>query len=231
MPTITPSPLTGATIKPGPLVTVVPAREVTDEQLSSFASGSDLNGAYLADLLSAFLAHERDGVAMYRALGAMTKNPMLQAKYAEFGAESEQAVAVYESLVDSLGGSSQYVSPASRLTMHQDAKLLEAFQLAGSADELSLEMAGVQAVLAASMLCLANAHIVKRLGEEAAQGSPAKASLQGSAGQLLDSSRRHLEWASDTAQTMAVTQAKSRVAQKVGEVAEKLVGKAKDALR
>jgi len=229
MPTITPSPITGATIKPGPMVTVVPERETTDAELAGLAPDSGLNAPYVADLLSAFVAHERDGVAMYSTLGAMTKNPLLQGKYATFRKETEQTVGVYESLIESIGGSPQYVSPPSRLTMQMDGKLLEAFQLAGSADELSLEMAGVQAVLAASALCLANAQIVVRLADEAAEG-PAREALKGAVEPLLDGARRHLDWASETCQTMAVTQAKSRAAQTVGAAAEKAVGKVKDAL-
>jgi hypothetical protein len=75
MVTITPTAATGATIKPGPMVTVVPERAKTDEQLASFAPGSGLNAPYLADQLSAFLAHERDGVALYTALQGSRTTP------------------------------------------------------------------------------------------------------------------------------------------------------------
>jgi hypothetical protein len=193
MVTITPTAATGATIKPGPMVTVVPERAKTDEQLASFAPGSGLNAPYLADQLSAFLAHERDGVALYTALQALTNNPALQSKYGQSREESEQAVAVYEAVVGQLGGSAQYVSPPARLTMQTDAKLLEAFLLTGSADELAQEMAGVQAVLAASALCVGNTEVLKRLAREA-DGDVGAALLMASS-RLEGPQRGHLDWA------------------------------------
>ncbi|HZG94967.1 MAG TPA: hypothetical protein VEZ46_09655 [Mycobacteriales bacterium] len=102
---------TGGMLKPGPMLTVAPDREQTDDALSGVAAGSGLNAPFVADLLSACLMHERMGVPLFRSLGAMTANPALQPMFAQYRQETEQAVAVWEQLVTSIGGDPQYVSP------------------------------------------------------------------------------------------------------------------------
>jgi hypothetical protein len=86
----------------------------------------------------------------------------------------------------------------------------------------------VQAVLAASALCVGNTEVLKRLAREA-DGDVGAALLMASS-RLEGPQRGHLDWAHDTCQSMAVTLARSRVAEVVGGVAEKVVGKVKEAL-
>lgn len=220
-------PETGATVKPGPMVTAIDERSVDDDQLAGFAAGSGLNGPFVADLLSGFVAHERDGVNLFRTLRARSNNPGLVARYGELIEETHRAVDAWEALITRLGGNPQYASPAGRSTEALDGKLVEAFTLTGSADPLTMEFAGVQAVFAAACLCVANAGIVARLAQEADDGA-ARTALQGAAATLEPLARSHQEWARSMLEQLAVTQAKHPIAQKAGQVAEKVVGKVKD---
>ena len=119
---------TGAVIKTGPMVCALPALTLEDEQLSVVAADSGLNAPFLADLLASCITHERDGVNLFRMLSATTNNPALQAKYRELTSESEQATALWATLIRDLGGTEQYVSPPARLTEAMDSKMVEAFQ-------------------------------------------------------------------------------------------------------
>src|SRR5512143_196301 len=223
-------PETGATVKPGPMVTAIGERSVDDDQLAGFAADSGLNAPFLADLLSGCIAHERDGVNLLRTLRARANNPGLVARYGELIDETHQAVDAWEALITQLGGNSQYASPAGRSTEAMDGKLVETFILTGSADPLTMEFAGVQAVLVAASLCQANARIVARLAQDARDGASRRAML-GAVSTLEPLARSHQEWASSMLEQLAVTQAKHPIAQKAGQVAEKVVGKVKDIFR
>jgi hypothetical protein len=219
---------TGATIKPGPMLTAPPTAVMTDEVLKDFAPGSGLNGPFLADLLSAALAHERDGVNLFRMLAAASQNPALIAKFGQFADESMQASKGWAQLITTLGGSDQYASPPGRLTETMDNKIVESFLGTGSADPLSIEMAGVQATLLAASLCVAFVDQLTDLAEEA--GGDSGQTMKVAADQLRPAAAEHLAWANEQLHTMAITMAKHPMAQKVGQAAEKLVGKVKDAL-
>src|SRR5918998_479287 len=93
---------TGSTIKPGPMLVAGPEQVVTDADLTDVAAGTGLNGPFLADLLAAAAAHENDGKNLFQALGHMTANPALQARYKQFREESVVAVQTYELLAAQL---------------------------------------------------------------------------------------------------------------------------------
>jgi hypothetical protein len=222
-------PDTGATIKPGPMLEARPELVVTDADLADVAPGTGLNGPFLADLLASAAAHENDGKNLYQALGHMTANPMLQAKYKQFREESVAAVATYEQLATSLGAPISYISPPARMTEAMDGKLLEAFILSGSADPLVLELKGVEAVLMASTLCVANVALFEHIAAGLPDGD-AKAAFAEHLPTLAEAGASHLHWAASTQRTMVTSQAGSRTVQKVLDVAETVVGKIKDAL-
>jgi hypothetical protein len=93
---------------------------------------------------------------------------------------------------------------------------------------MSIEMAGVQATLAAATLCVAFVNLVETLGKEG-QGESALR-LRAGAEQLRPGAESHVAWATGQMTTMVKTLAKHPTAHKVGQVAEKVVGKVKDAL-
>src|SRR4051794_36485779 len=114
MPTLTPTKADGATSKASDLVYVEPSITVTDDLLQSTIAIQGLNVAFLADLLSGFLAHERCGTHLYRMVQARTNNPVLQRKYKEFGEETIRHVQILEELIAGAGGNPNYVSPMAR---------------------------------------------------------------------------------------------------------------------
>lgn len=220
---------TGTTIKPGPMLEASPEQVVTDADLSDVAAGTGLNGPFLADLLAAAAAHENDGKNLFQALGHMTANPALQARYKQFREESVVAVQTYEQLATQLGAPIRYISPAARMTEAMDAKLLEAFQLSGSADPLVLEQKGVEAVLLAATLCVANVSLFEHIAEGLPDGE-AKAAFAEHLPPLAETGARHLVWAASNQRAMVTSQASSRLVQSALGAAETVVGKIKDAL-
>src|SRR3546814_14308391 len=88
MPTLTPTKDTGGTAKASDVVYVEPERTVTDADLAKMIDIDGANAAFVADLLSACLAHERCGTHLYRSVAGRTNNAILKAKYEEFGDET-----------------------------------------------------------------------------------------------------------------------------------------------
>jgi hypothetical protein len=222
------TPLTGATIKLGPMVTTPPIAEVTDEHLADFAPDAGLNAPFLADQFSAFIAHERDSVNLLRSLAALSSNPMLQSTYKEFAAEAEQAAQIWAELILDLGGNPQYASPAGRMTEMLDAKMQEAMLGAGSADPMTVELAGMQSAMLGAHLCVANVDLLDAIAAEA-KGKPGKLMKQ-AAGKLRPLAEKHHTTAMQSINTMVMQQAKHPMMQKVGQAAEKMVDKVKGAL-
>src|SRR4051812_36757874 len=108
---------TGGRTMPLSMVVCQPDRAVTADALTErILPGSGLNIPFIAGTLSAFLAHERAGAALYRVAAEHSDNPMLVAKYEEFGRETAEHIALYEGLIADLGGDPHYVSPAARMT-------------------------------------------------------------------------------------------------------------------
>jgi hypothetical protein len=219
----------GATVKPGPMVSAAPAQQTDDAALAPVAAGSGLNAPFVADVLSMSVTHERDGVQLYTALGAMTANPMLSGAFTGFRQDTLRSVDVYETLIARAGGSSLYASPAARMTEAMDAQLLQTFLKSGSADPLTLDMTMVDAVLTATMVCVANTELLFDLAEAADEGD-AKAAMLDAAGQLGPPQRERLEWARATRRTMAMGQASHPFVQKAVRAVEGVAAKVKDTL-
>ncbi|CUU56235.1 hypothetical protein Ga0074812_107119 [Parafrankia irregularis] len=222
-------PETGAVIKPGPMVTVPPDRTVQDQQFDDFAAGSGLNGPFLADQLSGFIAHERMSLNLLCTLHARTDNPALRSRYAELETETLQAVDIWERLIRDLGGNPQYASPAGRATEGLDNKIVEALLLSGSADPITFEQAGLQAFLAGANQCVANAALLSAFAEKADDGAARKA-LTGAAGILSKAAAGHTAWALNTLRMTVLAQAKHPTIHKIGQAAEKAVDAVRNAV-
>lgn len=222
------TPLTGATIKPGPMVTVPPMAEVTDDDLDGFASGSGLNAPFLADQFSMFIAHERDSVNMLRSLASISSNPALQGTYQKFAGEAEEAAQIWADLILDLGGNPQYASPAGRMTEMMDGKLQEAMLGAGSADPMTIEMAGLKSAMVGAHLCVANVDLLEQFAD-AAKG-PAADRMREAAPRLREIAERHHKASMESIAKLSVQQAKHPMVQKMGQAAEKLTDKVKGVL-
>lgn len=220
----------GGKIKPVGMGAAEPQCQLTEDQLKDFAAGADsLNGPFFADLLSAFLAHEQAGYHLYRVIAEQTQNPMLARRYREFGQETEDHIRILSDLISQLGGDPMYVSPAARMTEAVGGKLIEAQLLSGSADIMTLELTMLEAVVLAETKDHANWSFLSMLAQELPD-SDAKSAIQAAVAQVAPQEDNHLNWAKDTWSQLAKTQTQSRTAQKIGEFAEKTVGKVKDLL-
>ena len=230
-PVTTTTRLTGGTaLLMTPMTVTEPEVAMPPEMLNSFLEGSGLNGPFIADLLSSFLVHEQCGFHLYRTVSGLTKNPMLSTKYQEFGAQTEEHIGILEQLITDLGGKPGYVSPAARMTEAMNAKMMEAITLlSGSADENTVEQVMLEAVVLAETKDHANWKLLGQLAEKMPDGE-AKNAFLAAVGQVEDQEDEHLEWASSTWEKLTMTQARSGLAQKGMEMAEKAVGMVKDAL-
>src|SRR4051794_15720140 len=157
MPTLTPTKDTGATARPNAVLYVDPQCQVTDEALAAQVQVDGINTAFVADLLSGFLTHERCGTHLYRSVAGRTANPILQRKYQEFGEETLRHVEILETLITTMGGNPNYVSPMARHVEASDSKLLEStVLLSGALDVMTQEMAMLDAVFVAESIDHAN---------------------------------------------------------------------------
>ncbi len=222
-------PETGATHKPGPMVTVVPERLVTDAQHEALAGDSGLNGPFLADLLSACVTHERMGVNLLRALQAQSANVALLPRLKQLQADTEGCVGLHEQLITDLGGNPQYASPLARGAEGMDQKMLESFLLIGSLDPLSVEAAGIDALMVSATKCLANTALLQEAANEAKDGT-VKRRLQQAVDELTPRQRAHLDFAVDTQRTMIRTQLKHPLVQKAGNAIAGVVREVKEKL-
>jgi hypothetical protein len=122
-----------------------------------------------------------------------------------------------------------YASNPARMTEAMDTRLLSAFLLSGSADQLTIELKGVEAVLLASTMCVANASLLMTIGEGLGE-SEVRTAMLGTAEAVMPASQEHLEWAAGMQQQLVLTQANSSLAQKATQAAEAVVGKVRDVL-
>lgn len=230
MPVTTTTKATGGKTVPTEMTFVAPEQEMTQQQREHFLDGTGLNGPFLADLLSQFLAHEQCGFHLYRTVAGQTQNPMLKSKYEEFGAETEHHIEVLERLLSHVGGDPGYVSPAARLTHVMDGKLVEAVTLAtGSADLMTRELAMVEAVILAETKDHADWSLLSKLTQEMPEGEVRRA-FEEAVGEVEPQEDDHVGWAKSTWEQLVMAQAKHETAAKMMGKAEKATEKAKGVL-
>jgi rubrerythrin len=222
-PTLTPTYDTGAKTKASAVVYVPPDRQVSDTQLAEQLSETGLNMAFVADICSAALAHERCGRHLYRSIAGRTNNPVLKAKYEQYGSETERHAAILERLITKMGGDPMYVSPAARAVEASDTKLVEStFLLAGSVDAMTQEMVMLDAVLLAESLDHANWTALTELAGELPEGALKEAFVE-AVTEVGTEENDHLMWARGTRTELITLQAKSRMMAAAGAKAEELV--------
>lgn len=217
----------GATAKPGPAMTVHPERAVTDDQLAEVAADAGLNSPFLADLLAACATHERCGVNLFTSLAARTDNPAAKHRFEKFRDDALSAVAAYDALLGQLGVPVHHASPAARMTEAMDTRLLSAFLLTGAADQMTIELKGVDAVLLASTMCVANSALMRSVAEAMDEG-PSRTAVEQALEQIEPAQQEHLEWAANMQQQLVMAQVSSSTVQSVGAAAEAVVGKVRD---
>lgn len=224
--TLTPTRAEGATTKAAPLVYGGPGTTVTDADLAAaLPDVPGVNMPFLADFLSALLAHERCGRHLYRSVASRTSNPVLQRRYEELGEETERHVAILEELVASTGGNPAYVSPPARAVEGMDSKVLESsFLLDGSLDVLTREMAMLDAVFVAESIDQANWATLAALARELPDGDLKDRFLVATA-EVAAQEDEHLTWARDMRRKVVVLQAQNSFVTQLGAKAEEVVAR------
>jgi rubrerythrin len=188
---------TGAKTMPLGMAVAEPACQVTGAQLMTFADDVKGNSIFLANLVSAFSAHERCGLHLYRTAAGMTRFEEWRAKYEEFGEQTAEHIRILAELTTQLGGDPMYVSPQARMTEFCDAKLMEAILLAGSVDILTMELTTLEAVFLAEQKCHANWALLKTLAGQMTD-SPARRAIEQAVTQVEDQEDEHVRWAEQT---------------------------------
>jgi hypothetical protein len=222
---------TGGRTMPMSMVVCLPERAVTGDMLTDAMPAADgLNVPFIAGTLSAFLAHERAGAALYRVAAEHSDNPMLVAKYVEFGRQTVEHIAIYQQLITDLDGDPHYVSPAARMTEQLGQKPLEGpVSLAGSVDLITLETAFLEAVVIAEHKCHDNWALLAQLGE-ALPDETARAAVRTAVAAVVPQEENHVRWATDTYAEMALVNAQHPAASGVMGAVERVAHKVKDAM-
>jgi hypothetical protein len=230
MTVITPTNEDGATSVSTLMTEVPPSQTMDPTVLQMFAAGSDLNGPFLADALSAFLAHEQCGVHLYRVVAGASANPVLQAKYTKFLGQTERHVAILERLISTLGGSPYYVSPAARLVHSMNTGMLQGVVLAtGSADPLVREIAMLEAVMLAETKDHADWHLLAGLVDEVPDGLVRDA-LAAAVQEVEPEEDDHVGWTHDMWTKISMLQAKSSMTMKLADFTEKAMASLRRAI-
>jgi hypothetical protein len=189
-----------------------PEQALLPDDLTGLLPGSGLNGAFLADLLSSFLAHEQCGYHLYRSAISLTTDAALKGKYEEFCAETEEHIRIFEELIGACGGQPGYVSAAARLVEAADTKLHEAaVLLCDGADVPTLELAILEAVVLAETKCHADWSLIQKMTALMPEGAGRDA-FQAAVDQVEDQEDEHVTWARTTWEEMVMTQATSGAA-------------------
>ncbi len=201
---------TGAKTMPIGMTVAPPESEMTGSQLI----GAHLLGTgdreqpgtiMLANLLSAFAAHERCGVHLYRTVSTLTQYPDWRERYEEFKAQTEEHVRILSELITTLRGDPMYVSPLARMTQFTNTKLMESILLDGSVDGLTRELTMIEAVLLAESKCHANWELLGQIAAQMRDATAARA-IREAVEQVEDQEDEHLAWARENWQQMILAQ-------------------------
>lgn len=198
MPTLMVTKATGGTAKPVGSLYVPPEVQVPDGGAGTALVDTGLDAEFLADLLSACLAHERCGVHLYRSIAGRTTDPSLRERYEEFGEQTEDHVRILEELVQGAGGDPQFVSPSARAAEKGAAGLLEStFLLGGSIDLATQELGMLEAVMLAEAKDHGNWELLALLGEQMAE-CDVRDSFAVATATVLAQEEEHYGWARET---------------------------------
>jgi hypothetical protein len=220
---LTPTKDNGATAKTNEVVYIEPSQTVTDDDLAAQLDLDGMNSAFIADFLSACLTHERCGTHLYRSVAGRTANPVLQARYEQYGEQTVRHVEILEELIVASGGNPAYVSPLARAVEAADSKALEATYLgSGGIDVMSAEMAMLDAVFMAETVDHANWEALGQLAEALPDGAT-KTQLSVAVAEVERHEDEHLEWARSTRARLTMLQASSSMLTGAAAAGEALV--------
>jgi rubrerythrin len=189
---------TGGTAQPAEPVYVPPDRQVRDAGSTTVLAETGLDAMFVADLLSACLAHERCGVQLYRSVAGRTADAELRARYEHFGGETRDHVERLEQLIAAADGDPQYVSASARATEKAAAGLLEStYLLSGSLDPMTVELVMLEAVMLAEAKDHSNWELLAQLVSAMTPGE-LRRRMQTVTSDVLAQEEEHYRWAHDT---------------------------------
>jgi rubrerythrin len=230
MTVITPTKDDGARTVPTAMTEVAPEQTMNVAELEMLAAGSGLNAQFLADTLSAFLAHEQCGVHLYRVVAGASQNPVLKGKYEKFLQQTERHVNILERLISALGGNPYYVSPTARLVHSMNTGMLQGVVLAaGSAEPVARELAMLEAVLLAETKDHADWAFLAHLADEVPEGD-VRSALRAAVEEVEPEEDEHVGWAQDTWHKMSSLQARSTMVMKIADFTERAMATVKQAI-
>jgi hypothetical protein len=225
---LTPTKADGAVSQASPILYVEPDRQVTPAVLETMFAGTALNAPFVADLLSAMLTHERCGRHLYRSCEGRSNNPVLQAKYREFGGQTERHVEILEGLIGAAGGNPNYVSPHARAVEAMNSYLLQSTFLAnGPLDPMTAEMSLLDAVFLAETIDHANWSSLRDLTMTMEEGGLREAFLA-AVDEVEGEEDEHVGWARETRATLTLLQAHSSVVIEAGAEDDELVARVRN---
>jgi len=212
----------------GPMTMPDPRRARTGDEVATPFESTGMNGHFLADFLSAMATHERCGTHLYRSLAQRSLNPVLKARYREFGEETLHHVEVLTRMLSVIGGDAGYVSPMARGVEKSDAGLLEStYLLAGSLDPMAQEALMLDAVLVAETIDNTNWTTLGQIAEAMPEG-PIRSAVADAVAEVAPQEDHHLEWAREMKSTMALAQARSSMLTDLGKGAETIAARVRD---
>jgi rubrerythrin len=178
------------------MVTAVAEHLVDLARFAEICEPLGLDPSAFADQLSAFVAHERCGVHLYRSAAARTEVDELRDAYVQFGDETLRHVEIYTGVIEALGGDPQYVSAAARATEKANTAILQSsFLLDGSNDPATRELTMIEAVAIAETKCHANWELLSELAAALPDG-PERQAVQAAVAEVQPQEDEHLTWAS-----------------------------------
>ena len=197
--------MTGGKTIPVGMTVAPPERRMSLSDLEDFGVDEELEGIFLANFMSAFVAHERRLVHLYRMAAGLTRIPERREKYMEFEDHTEGHLRVLERLIERLGGDPMYVSPQTRMTEFVATKLMEPILLEGSVDPLTLELTLLEAVTLAERKRRLNWKLIRELADQMRE-TISKQAMREAVEQVESDQDEHVRWAETAWLRMMIAQ-------------------------
>jgi rubrerythrin len=162
-----------------------------------------VNNEVLLDKLSEFLMVEQCGWQLYRVVGERTTDPELQARYQEFGQETDRHRTILTGLIRDLGGDSDYVSPTARLAQLKSEALLASALVSGPLSEAEREADDLENVLLAETKDHADWELLGQLVDQLPNGK-ARMAIEAAVAEVGPQEDEHLGWAQTKLATLGL---------------------------
>jgi rubrerythrin len=153
-----------------------------------------VNNQVLLDKLSEFLMVEQCGWQLYRVVGERATDPELQARYQEFGRETDRHRTILTGLIRDLGGDPDYVSPTARLAQAKSEALLGSALVSGPLGEAEREANDLENVLLAETKDHADWELLGKLADQLPNGKT-KTAIEAAVAEVEPQEDEHLGWA------------------------------------